>query len=280
MIGAWRVVRFHVMRKASPSAENAAAARALLTRRGILDDVHAECFVRRSKRVVFDFLASTPVLARALPWHAARTKFYDQLVIDCLDEGIRQVVIVGAGYDSRAWRLARDGVRFVEVDHPVTQERKTELALPGGGPEYVAADLSVQRLADAVASHLTPSDPVLIVCEALTMFLTEEAVRSLLSQAAELGPAGSRLGVDFGTKAAVGAPLGQRVVHALQRWNGEPLQLELRPEDFPALLCDTGWSSAEVFTGSDLDTRFLRSSGLPPPTVGSAMTGLWSARRA
>ncbi len=265
-----------MLRKASPSAENAAAARALLTRRGVLDDVHAERFVRDRKRVVFDFLASTPVLARVLPWHAARTRFYDQLVIDCLNEGIRQVVIVGAGYDSRAWRLARDDVRFVEVDHPATQERKKALA-PPGGPEYV--DLSVQRLAGAVASHLSPSEPVLVTCEALTMFMPEDAVRSLLSQAAELGPAGSRLGVDFATLAAAGAPLTLRVVHVLQRWSGEPLRLELNPGDVPALLRDTGWSSAEVFTGADLYARFLHVSGLPPPPVGSALTGVWSATK-
>lgn len=116
----------------SPSAENVAAARAHLTRRGILDDIYAERFARRSKRVAFDLLASLSGPARALSWIAARTKFYDQLVIDCLDAGIRQVVIVGAGYDARAWRLARDDVRFVEVDHPATQERKKALAPPGG----------------------------------------------------------------------------------------------------------------------------------------------------
>lgn len=115
-------------RRASPSAENVAAARALLTRRGILDDVYAERFVRRRKRVMFDLLATLPGPAQALSWIAARTKFYDQLVIDCLDAGVRQVVIVGAGYDARAWRFARDGVRFIEVDHPITQERKKALA--------------------------------------------------------------------------------------------------------------------------------------------------------
>lgn len=268
-----------MLRKASPSAENAAAARALLTRRGVLDDVHAKRFVGRSKQVVFDLLASTPILARVLPWHAARTKFYDQLVIDCLDQNFRQVVVVGAGYDSRAWRLARGGVRFVEVDHPATQARKKALA-PPGGPDYVAADLSGQGFADAVASHLTPNEPVLIFCEALTMFLPLDAVRSLLSQAAELGPAGSRLGVDFGTKASAAAPLAARIVHTLQRWGGEPLQLEVHSQDVTALLRDSGWGAAEVFTGADLHARFLSSFSLPLRTAGAALTGVWSATKA
>ncbi|MGH2760402.1 MAG: class I SAM-dependent methyltransferase, partial [Actinomycetota bacterium] len=229
--------------RASPSAENVAAVRAFLTRRGILDDVYAERFVRRRKRVAVDSLASFRGPARSFSWIAARTKFYDQLVIECLDAGIRQVVIVGAGYDARAWRFARDDVRFVEVDHPATQERKKALA-PPGGPEYVAADLSVQRLADALASRLTPGEPVLVTCEGLTPYLHETAVRSLLSQAAELCPAGSRLGVEFGTKAVAAGPLRLRwvpvVMRVLQRWSGEPLQLELQQEEVPALLRDTG----------------------------------------
>ena len=269
-------------RRASPSAENVAAVRAHLTRRGILDDVYAERFVRGRKRVSVDFLASLPGSARTFSWIAARTKFYDQLVIDCLDAGIRQVVIAGAGYDARAWRLARDDVRFVEVDHPATQTRKKALA-PPGGPEYVAADLSVQRLADVLASHLAPSEPVLITCEGLTPYLPYAAVRSLLSQAAELAPAGSRLGVEFGTTAVAAAPLRSRwlplVMRVLQRWSGEPIQLELQQEDVPALLRDTGWSSADVLTGADLYARFLRASGLPPPPVGSPLTGVWSATK-
>lgn len=188
----------------------------------------------------------------------------------------------GAGYDARAWRLARGDVRFVEVDHPATQERKKALA-PPGGPEYVAADLSVQRLADALAPHLTPSQRVLITCEGLTPYLPEPAVRSLLSQAADLGPAGSRLGVEFGTKAVAAAPLRSRllpvVMRMFQRWRGEPIQLELQQEDVPALLRETGWSLAEVFTGADLSARFLRASDPPPPPAGPALTSVWSATK-
>lgn len=265
-------------RRASPSAENVAAARALLTRRGILDDVYAERFVRRRKRVMFDLLATLPGPAQALSWIAARTKFYDQLVIDCLDAGVRQVVIVGAGYDARAWRFARDGVRFIEVDHPITQERKKALA-PPGGPEFVPADLSVQLLADALASHLSPAEPVLFTCEGLTPYLTNDAVRSLLSQAAELGSPGSRLGIELEAPDPVAPPLRARwlpvVMRVLQRWSGEPLRFEFRPEDAaPTLLLDTGWTSAEQTTGAQIFAKFLHGSGLPKP-VG----GVWSATK-
>lgn len=54
----------------------------------------------------------------------ARTRFIDQALVNALDGGSEQVLIVGAGYDGRAWRYARPGVRWFELDHPDTQADK------------------------------------------------------------------------------------------------------------------------------------------------------------
>jgi O-methyltransferase involved in polyketide biosynthesis len=66
--------------------------------------------------------------------------WYDAQVTRAVDDGVEQVAVIGAGYDSRARRLARDGVRFYELDHPGTQSDKMRRA-PAGGPTYVACDL-------------------------------------------------------------------------------------------------------------------------------------------
>ena len=50
----------------------------------------------------------------------ARTAFFDRVVVTALDRGVSQVVIGGAGYDGRAFRYAKPGVRWFEVDHPAT----------------------------------------------------------------------------------------------------------------------------------------------------------------
>jgi methyltransferase (TIGR00027 family) len=255
----------------SGSAENVAAARAHLTRRGILDDVHAERFVRPMKRVALDRFFSLRGRAQVISWIVARTRFFDELIAESLDGGIRQVIILAAGYDARAWRLAREGVRFIEVDHPATQARKKALA-PSGGPEYIAADLSVQRLPNMLASYLTPSEPIVLICEGLTYFLAEADVRSLLSQAAQIAPAGSQLGVNFATTQEV--PRQGRssvgVTRLLQRWTREPLLFALHSDDAVAFLADCGWSAAEVLTHADLYPMFLRSSNFPePPPVSS-----------
>ncbi len=62
----------------------------------------------------------------------ARTAFFDQAVVDSIDSGVRQVVIGGAGYDGRALRYAKPGVRWFEVDHPSTQADKRRAPRPAG----------------------------------------------------------------------------------------------------------------------------------------------------
>lgn len=71
--------------------------------------------------------------------------FFYSVVDEALDDGARQVLVVGAGYDSRAWRLARPGVTYFEVDQPATQEDKRAKA-PEGGPVYVSADVADAQL--------------------------------------------------------------------------------------------------------------------------------------
>lgn len=104
---------------------------------------------------------------------AARVLWFDDQIAKAFDAGIDQVVVVGAGYDSRAWRLRREGVRFFEVDHPVTQEDKRRRA-PGYGPTYVEADLRTQSAMQRLsACGLNPSRPAIYLFEGVSMYLSE-----------------------------------------------------------------------------------------------------------
>src|SRR5215510_2047452 len=83
-------------------------------------------------------------------WLALRVAYLDRIVALAIDElSIRQVVILGAGYDTRAARLPRAGVRFFEVDHPATQAAKRDkLAELDGYPvdaaTYVTCDFETE----------------------------------------------------------------------------------------------------------------------------------------
>ncbi|KAL4419924.1 hypothetical protein ABPG75_007022 [Micractinium tetrahymenae] len=135
----------------------------------------------------------------------ARTKWLDQAVKQALDEGVTQVVVIAAGYDTRAYRFFRPGAQFFEVDLPSASKRKQQLVkavLPGPEelprPVYVAADLAHVTLSAALAgTGFDRSKRTLFTCEGLIYYLPEAAVSTLLASVADLAAPGSRLLFDF-----------------------------------------------------------------------------------
>lgn len=245
-------------------------ARAWLTRAGIVEDPYAQRFLGRRQANIERFLWWTRRLRLgqpALAYLAARTRFYDAVVIEGLDSGIDQVVLVGAGYDTRAWRLARPDVQYYEVDHPATQSAKRTHAPDGEGPVYVPADLAEVSLGEALSkAGFQPAKPSVICCEGLTMYLTETAVRELLCSAAAIGAPQSLLGVEFGS--AIGAGHGShRVLRLLSRASaragGEPIVGAIDPATAPDLLADCGWAIRESLPAPALQDRYLHPDELP-----------------
>jgi methyltransferase (TIGR00027 family) len=145
-------------------------------------------------------------------WLALRVAYLDRLVGRAVDQlSIRQVVILGAGYDTRAARLPRAGVRFFEVDHPATQAAKRETLArlpryPIDAATYVSCDFEhedpVQRL---VASGLLPREPALVIWEGVVMYLTDAAIRATATTLASHLDPRSLVAFDFvGKKFAEG----------------------------------------------------------------------------
>jgi O-methyltransferase involved in polyketide biosynthesis len=130
--------------KRSRTAQGVLAERALLTEMGVLSDPVARTLVSPSGRAFIWLVQHWP--APQKPWSvtraglAARVLWHDTQVQNAIDAGVRQIAVVGAGYDSRAWRFATDGVQFYELDHVTTQRDKMRRA-PANGPHYVDADL-------------------------------------------------------------------------------------------------------------------------------------------
>ncbi len=132
--------------------------------------------------------------ARSVPaielWVALRTARIDATVHRAIASGIEQVVILGAGLDTRAARLASPGVRFFEVDVPSSQrEKRARLATLGGYPieaaTYVECDFERDDFLDRlVSAGFDATRPALFVWEGVTYYLTEEAVRATLARLA------------------------------------------------------------------------------------------------
>jgi methyltransferase (TIGR00027 family) len=125
-------------------------------------------------------------------WIAVRTAFIDRLIRRLVGPatGFAQVVILGAGLDTRAARLASPGVRYFEVDHPATgaEKRRRTAALPGfptAAATYVACDFEREDFLDGlVAAGFRTDAPAVVVWEGVCCYLTEAAVRSTLHRVA------------------------------------------------------------------------------------------------
>lgn len=125
-------------------------------------------------------------------WLALRTASIDEQVRRFTREHAkaRQVVVLGAGLDTRAARLAEPGVRFFEVDHPETQAHKLaglrELeGYPIDAATYVSCDFETEDFVERLAlSGFRASEPALIVWEGVVYYLSEEAVRATLRRVA------------------------------------------------------------------------------------------------
>lgn len=119
---------------------------------------------------------------------AARERYIDDILRSFMDNGLQQLVILGAGYDSRAYRFdrLRDHVKIFEVDHPATQmDKLTKVrAVLGTIPDYVTyipVDFSTQTLEERLPeSGYDPNLKTLFIWQGVTMYLTAEAVDETL----------------------------------------------------------------------------------------------------
>jgi methyltransferase (TIGR00027 family) len=133
-----------------------------------------------------------------------RTAFFDRTVVNALERGVSQIAIVGAGYDGRALRYAKPGVRWFEVDHPATQEDKRgrleSLGIEAAAVTYAPVDLTAPG-ADAGAALRAggwyPDAPSLMLCEGLSVYLPVDALQRLLAGLRAVASVGARLAISF-----------------------------------------------------------------------------------
>jgi len=135
----------------------------------------------------------------------ARTTFFDAAVVNALERDVRQIVILGAGYDGRALRYRTPGVRFFEVDHPATQQDKRHrLERIDASTEditFVTADLTEPGLAAALAAAgFDSGQPSQFLCEGLLRYLPERWFRELFIVTAECAAPTSELAASISTR--------------------------------------------------------------------------------
>nr|HEX4318781.1 class I SAM-dependent methyltransferase [Kofleriaceae bacterium] len=198
-------------------------------------------------------------------WLSLRVAYLDRVVALAVDQlSIRQVVILGAGYDTRAARLPRAGVQFYEVDHPATQAQKRAriAALPGypvDAARYVPCDFEhedpIERL---VACGFDAREPACVIWEGVVMYLTEPAIRATATRLARGLDPRSLVAFDFvGKKLAGGQGLtaADEATRAYVGELGEPLRHG--SDDMLPLLVDCGFRWVRTLDFNELALEML-----------------------
>jgi methyltransferase (TIGR00027 family) len=277
------------------TATMVAAARAVATRadRPLIDDPFAEPLVRA---VGVDLLTrvatgevnpsdlndvhdgagasggSSGAMSRMADNMAVRTKFFDEFFLGATQAGIKQVVILASGLDSRAYRLAWPAQTVVyEVDQPQVIEFKSRtLAELGAAPtaerRVVAIDLRDDWPAALRAAGFDPAQPTAWSAEGLLGYLPPEAQDRLLDTITELSASGSRLATESAPNPEPGdeEKMKERMQRISERWRAHGFELDMaglvyfgdRNEAAPYLR-DRGWAMdgitiRDLFSVNDL----------------------------
>ncbi|MFD8686068.1 class I SAM-dependent methyltransferase [Streptomyces sp. NPDC059651] len=194
-----------------------------------------------------------------------RTKFLDDLLQQASASGIRQVVLLGAGMDSRAFRMNwPEGTRLFEIDTAAPLDFKAsvlrqERAVARCERITGAVDLREDWPATLTAAGHNPALPTVWIAEGLLIYLPEEAVELLLARISAQSAAGSRIGLTLGSRGVI-ERFGADAVpgSAASMWVSE------MPDDPVGWLAGHGWE-AHSYTLRERAAAYGRPISTPPP---------------
>ncbi|MBA4369122.1 MAG: SAM-dependent methyltransferase [Desulfobacterium sp.] len=224
----------------------------------------------------FDFLRKLGIwyserMAPGIPGFViARTRYIDDHLQACIHEGLEQLVILGAGLDSRAYRfqsLATTPVRVFEVDHPATQQVKIQRVLKAIGniPEhvtYVPIDFDRERLDQKLtATGYSHHKKTFFILEGVVTYLTAEAVDNTLAFVTQNSGPGSSIIMSYIFKSVIDDSQAKdketRRFRKAVRKRGEPATFGIDEGAVETFLTSRGFTRIVNVSMSSLKERYF-----------------------
>lgn len=198
----------------------------------------------------------------------ARIRFIDECLAGCIAQKAKQLVIIGAGYDTRAYRI--DGVKahlkVFEVDHPATQAVKTHTiqGIFGQLPDHVAyvpvifgRDRIDRKLME---NGCRPELKTLFIIEGLLMYIPPSAVDALLAFIAHGSGPGSSFVADYFDSSVVEGTSPLREAQALRKFvenEGSQLQFGIRVGEEAAFFKARGFGQITCVSSQACKEKFF-----------------------
>lgn len=225
--------------------------------RRLFEDPYATRFLRPALRAVACAARLPPARAAIVGFidsrwpgprlsGVVRTRVIDDFVVDAMRDGCTQLLLLGAGYDTRASRLpALSATSVFEVDHPATQERKRRaMGKLAERVRYIPVDFERDPLPPAITgAGFDSRQRTCVLWEGVFSYLTTDAIDVTLAALVELCSPGSRILLTYVDQRVLG---GDSHAHASQAWLtavsdvGEPFRTGLDPSQAPAFFAARG----------------------------------------
>jgi methyltransferase (TIGR00027 family) len=237
-------------------------------------DYLAEFFLTENRKAPLKNLAvrqwvmKNRIAPGAFEFMIARTAFFDHVTRDALLQKIPQMVLLGAGYDSRPYRfedLAKETMIF-ELDARPTQVRKKEVLEQAGIPFpphliLVPIDFNKDDLKDILLSAGFSKDQrALFVWEGVTYYLSAEVVKETLGAIRAISCAGSSVCFDYASLSAEAMrEEGAKKLreHMKSKYSAEPTRFGIPQGKIEAFLAECGYIAIEHLNHSEMETRYL-----------------------
>jgi len=229
------------------------------------------CYVKLASIPFFgDFVRSIVEWrsAGAMSSGIARTRLIDDWLLDALKRGVSQIVLLGAGYDCRAYRLSElSGCHIVEIDHPATQAAKKEHLqdLLGSLPPnvtYISADLTEERLEEVFGRNGLKCDtPLFILWEGVAHYLEESAVDATIRSLSSICVTGSILAFTYLHCGLLDGSLTFERAHVAQASvarGSEPWIWGIDPARLPDYLAERGFKLRQDIGAEDYRKMYWR----------------------
>ncbi len=201
----------------------------------------------------------------------ARARFIDEYIKTCKQKGLEQLVILGAGYDCRPYRLEelKKGVIVFDVDHPATQEKKRDKlsgifdALPEN-VVFVPCRFDKQGLGEKLTEMgYDKTKKSLFIMEGLIMYLPKETIEALFLFISHNSGPGSSIIFDFLPPGIEDGTITIRGGKNMNKWakkRGEPFQFGIAKEKLPGFLAKTGFNNVNSIAAEECREKYFKGA--------------------
>lgn len=207
------------------------------------------------------------------PYVIARTKYLDDIVQKMLEEGVRQVVIMGAGFDSRGIRFSREKVKFFEIDTRHTQEaklkqyKKRNITKPADNI-LIPVNFEKENPGDKLLEYGFEKDiRTLFILEGITMYLSVEAIEDIFSLVREFSGPDSLIVFDYIYASVLRKEnryYGEKAIYSRVKKDGEGWTFGIEENGLDDFLSGQHFKRLEHLDAQALEKRyFTNTSGKP-----------------